>query len=70
MTPKADDTRGPLVCIASSDENALVAALGADGIVTSSRDGSLRVSPHLYNSRDDIDAVLAALTRHRALLAR
>jgi selenocysteine lyase/cysteine desulfurase len=29
----------------------------------------LRVSLHLYNTEDDVDAVLAALTRHRRLLA-
>ena len=43
--------------------------LAADGIVTSSRDGNLRVSFHGYNSLEDVDAVLAGLARHRALLA-
>ena len=47
----------------------LVAALGADGVVTSSRDGTLRVSFHGYNSSDDVDVLLAALARHRGLLA-
>ncbi|HEX2044000.1 MAG TPA: aminotransferase class V-fold PLP-dependent enzyme [Gaiellaceae bacterium] len=68
-TPLAPDRRGPLVAIASSDEHALVAALAAEGIVTSSRDGNLRVSPHAYNSSDDVEAVLAALARHPRLLA-
>ena len=44
-------------------------ALERDGVVTSSRDGNVRVSAHSYNSTDDVDAVLAALTRHRHLLA-
>jgi selenocysteine lyase/cysteine desulfurase len=43
--------------------------LEQDGIVTSDRDGNLRVSAHAYNTVEDIDAVLAALARHRALLA-
>ena len=33
--------------------------------MTSCRDGNLRVSPHCYNTREDIEAVLAALGRHR-----
>ncbi|HXV95477.1 MAG TPA: aminotransferase class V-fold PLP-dependent enzyme [Gaiellaceae bacterium] len=69
VTPRDPDRRGPLVAVASTDEHALVAALAADGIVTSSRDGNLRVSFHGYNSNDDVEAVLAALARHRALLA-
>jgi selenocysteine lyase/cysteine desulfurase len=68
-TPRDPERRGPLVAIASTDEQALVAALAADGIVTSSRAGNLRVSPHAYNSAEDIEAVLAALARHRDLLA-
>ena len=49
--------------------NALVAALRREGIVTSERDGNLRISAHAYNSVEDIDAVLAALKRNRSLLA-
>ena len=60
---------GPLVCVRSTDAPALVATLAADDIVTSERDSNLRVSLHLYNTEDDVDAVLAALARHRALLA-
>ena len=69
VTPRDPDKRGALVCIASTDAPGLVAALEQDGIVTSDRDGNLRVSAHAYNTVDDIDAVLAALARHRALLA-
>jgi len=60
--------RGPLVCMRSTDAPALVAALGADDIVASERDSSLRVSLHLYNTDADVDAVLAALARHRRLI--
>jgi selenocysteine lyase/cysteine desulfurase len=68
-TPRHQDARGALVCVRSTDSKALVAALDADGIVTSERDGNLRVSAHCYNAREDVDAVLAALERHRELLA-
>jgi selenocysteine lyase/cysteine desulfurase len=70
VTPRAHDRRGALVCVASTDALALVDALAGDGIVTSERDGNLRVSPHAYNTEDDIEAVLAALDRHRHLLRR
>jgi selenocysteine lyase/cysteine desulfurase len=68
VTPRDPERRGALVCIASTDASGLVAELAKDGIVTSDRDGNLRVSAHAYNTREDIDAVLAALERHRALL--
>jgi len=67
--PRAVDARGALVCVRSSDSSALVAALDGKGIVTSERDGNLRISAHCYNNAEDVDAVLAALQRHRALLA-
>ena len=69
VTPKQRERHGALICVRSNDVDALVTALERDGIVTSSRDGNLRVSAHSYNSTDDVDAVLAALTRHRHLLA-
>src|SRR3954447_15953851 len=69
VTPREAERRGALVCIRSTDAPALVAALAEDGIVTSERDGNLRVSPHAYNTPEDVDAVLASLARHRTLLA-
>ena len=68
-TPRDRHKRGALICIRSTDVNALVAALGQRGIVTSERDGNLRVSAHAYNTEDDVDAVLEALRDNRALLA-
>jgi selenocysteine lyase/cysteine desulfurase len=60
---------GPLVCVRSTDAPGLVRALASEDIVASERDSSLRISLHLYNTDDDVAAVLAALQRHRALLA-
>jgi selenocysteine lyase/cysteine desulfurase len=68
-TPIDPAARGALVAIRSRDEQALVAALAAEGILTSSRDGNLRISAHCYNTHDDIEQLLAGLARHRALLA-
>jgi selenocysteine lyase/cysteine desulfurase len=68
-TARAPESRGALICIRSTDAPALVAALAADGIVTSERDGNLRVSAHAYNTADDMDRVLDSLRAHRELLA-
>jgi selenocysteine lyase/cysteine desulfurase len=69
VTPRPDAEHGPLICVLSTDANALVAALAAENIVTSTRDSNLRISLHLYNIEDDVDAILAALAGNRALLA-
>ena len=69
VTPRDPASRGALVAIRSTDEHALVGALAGDRILTSSRDGNLRVSAHCYNTHGDIDALLDGLKRHRALLA-
>jgi selenocysteine lyase/cysteine desulfurase len=68
--PDSDDRRGPLLSIPARDENALVAALAARGIITSSRDGRLRAGFHFYNNEGDADAFVAALSDHRDLLRR
>jgi selenocysteine lyase/cysteine desulfurase len=70
VTPRAADQRGALLCVASTDAEQLVAALARRGIVTSSRDGNLRISPHCYNTAEDIGAVLEALDEHSELLRR
>jgi selenocysteine lyase/cysteine desulfurase len=69
VTPRSPDQRGALMCVKSTDAKALVTKLGEEGIVTSERDDNLRISAHCYNTVEDVDAVLAALRRHRALLA-
>jgi selenocysteine lyase/cysteine desulfurase len=68
VTPRKPRRRGALLCVASTDVRALVGALRREGIVTSERDGNLRISAHAYNSVEDVDAVLAALARNRRLL--
>jgi len=69
VTPRKPKRRGALICVRSTDSHALVDALAREGIVTSERDGNLRISAHAYNSVEDVDAVLASLRRHRRLLA-
>ena len=69
VTPRRPKRRGALVCVRSKDAPELVRALGREGIVTSDRDSNLRISAHAYNSVDDVDELLAALERHKKLLA-
>ena len=68
-TPLGDGEYGPLVCVLSTDPAALVEELAAERIVTSSRDANLRISLHLYNVEEDVDAILRVLEKHRHLLA-
>jgi len=68
-TPLGDGEYGPLVCVVSTDPAALVEELAAERIVTSSRDANLRISLHLYNVEEDVDAIVRVLEKHRHLLA-
>ena len=68
-TPRGEREYGPLICVVSTDASELVRALRAEGIVTSERDSSVRISLHLYNVEDDITRVLDALAQNRRLLA-
>ncbi|HEX6220918.1 MAG TPA: aminotransferase class V-fold PLP-dependent enzyme [Acidimicrobiia bacterium] len=70
VTPRAPERRGPMIAVASIDEHALVQALAEDDIITSSRDGNIRLSWHCYNSSEDVEAAVAGLQRHSRLLAR
>ena len=68
-TSRGSGEYGPLICVVSTDPNALVDALAAERIVTSTRDSNLRISLHLYNVEDDVDRILEALAANRSLLA-
>jgi selenocysteine lyase/cysteine desulfurase len=68
VTPRAPEERGALICVASTDVDRLVAALAEAGVVTSSRDGNLRISAHCYNTAEDVGTVLDLLARNRSLL--
>ena len=69
-TPRDPAARGPMIAVATTDEWAMVGALREDGVLTSPRDGNIRLSFHCYNSQEDIEQVVAALERHSDLLAR
>lgn len=62
-SPRADGQRSGIVILAREGFDAVAAAkaLDARNIHVVPRRGGLRVSPHFYNTRDQIDAFLAAL---------
>jgi len=70
VTPRDPERRGPMIAVATSDERAMVAALAEDRILTTPRDGNIRLSWHCYNSAEDVEAVVAGLERHSRFLAR
>jgi selenocysteine lyase/cysteine desulfurase len=69
VTPRGEREYGPLICVLSTDPNALVGALASDRIVVSTRDSSVRISLHLYNVEEDVDRILASLAANATLLA-
>jgi selenocysteine lyase/cysteine desulfurase len=70
VTPRDPNQRGPMIAVATNDERAMVAALHGDGILTSPRDGNVRLSFHCYNSEEDVERVISGLAAHSDLLAR
>ena len=68
VTPVDPDHHGALIALRSHKVDLLVKWLQEDGIITSSRDDNLRVSPHIYNNHEDIDRLLDCLSKHKALL--
>jgi selenocysteine lyase/cysteine desulfurase len=61
------DTIGPLVVLQMKDSDAMVKKMAAEHIVVSNRMDGLRVSFHLYNTLDDVHAVLGQLEKNRAV---
>jgi selenocysteine lyase/cysteine desulfurase len=58
---------GPLIVLQMKDAEAMVKKMSAENIVVSNRMDGLRVSFHLYNTLDDVHAVLGGLEKNRAL---
>lgn len=66
--PDDPERHGALVTLRTSNEYELVARLESQGIVTSSRFGNLRISPHFYNDMSDIDTLFRALRQNKDLM--
>lgn len=70
VTPIDSKFHGSLLAVASTDENAHVAALEEIGIITSCRDGNVRISPHFYNNREDVKKIVDGFYKTKSLLKK
>lgn len=70
ITPKNRAHHGAMLAVASLDENAHVSALEAENVVTSSRGGNIRVSPHFYNNYEDVEKIIAAFAKTNHFLRK
>ena len=62
------DSAGPLVVLQSRDSALLVEKLAESGILVSNRYDGLRISFHVYNTMDDVNAVAEILKKNENLL--
>jgi selenocysteine lyase/cysteine desulfurase len=62
------DSAGPLVVLQSRDSTLLVQKLAEGGIVASNRHDGLRISFHVYNTLDDVKAVVELLEKNIDLM--
>jgi len=62
------DSVGPLVVLQCKDSTLLVQKLAANNIVASNRHDGLRISFHVYNTMDDVKAVVEVLKKNIDLM--
>ncbi len=67
-TPVDPAAHGALIAIRSHKADLLVKKLQEDGVITTSRDDNVRVSPHFYNDPSDVDRLMDSLERNKDLL--
>lgn len=61
ITPADRARRAGVVCIRPAEGERASERLKAEGIVHSFREGNIRLSPHIYNTVEDVQAAFAAL---------
>lgn len=67
LSDGSEDGRSGIVSfwVEGLDPTLLSGALRGEGIVCAPRAGAVRVSPHGYNTADEIDALVAAVAARR-----
>jgi selenocysteine lyase/cysteine desulfurase len=68
LTKTPAESAGPLVVLQCCDSARLLQVLAQNGIVASGRFDGLRISFHVYNTLDDVDAVAEVLKKNIHLL--
>ena len=68
VSPVKPEQHGALITLRSHKVDLLVKWLEKDGVITSSRDNNLRISPHIYNNLDDVNKLMDCLTKYKELL--
>ena len=64
VSSRAPDEKSAIVCIRHRDgltPNEIFEQLGRENIVVSPRGDRLRIAPHFYNNREDIERLVEAL---------
>jgi selenocysteine lyase/cysteine desulfurase len=69
LTKTPAGSAGPLVVLQGHDSAQLLQVLAQNGIVASNRLDGLRISFHVYNTLDDVNAVIEVLKKNKHLLA-
>jgi len=67
-TPPTRNLHGVMIAIETSHERELVGRLEQEGVITSYRGGNVRVSPHFYNTIEDVDKLIIAMRNNHLLL--
>jgi cysteine desulfurase / selenocysteine lyase len=62
ITPSDAGRRAGVVCVRPADGERVSEDLKAEGIVHSFREGNIRLSPHIYNTLDDVRAALTLMS--------
>ncbi|SCK26027.1 hypothetical protein H180DRAFT_01973 [Streptomyces sp. WMMB 322] len=64
-SPANDDLRGPQVALRDRNPDHLAGHLAARRIITSPRNGLLRLAVHYYTTESDVDSVVREIARYR-----
>lgn len=62
VTPADRARRGGVVCLRPKDAEKVSARLKGEGVIHSYREGAIRLSPHVYNTAQEIDQALGAIS--------